>query len=688
MIINPVFREKKRLWLQQSKNVLGNWNTLPLKTALFLISTLALIAPGAAVRAEIVLGIIETYNPQTREATISLGEQDGVGKYDRGKIELTSLDNPNVRFVGANIVVTKVEKNFAVVSVREAPGVPVPIEPGARISLDTDSGIARREEEAKIIAAQQAEEARRQQQLEAAKAEKARRQRELEEARTAEARRQREQEEARILEARRQEEAAQAARRQQELEEVRAAEIRRQQEEAQAAQNQQESSTAPEVAELEPDLEEAKQFWQREDEGAPQATASDLPLDYLQAYSNARQQPSPETYYRFAQVLIDYEIEEQALNWLEETRSQFPETTAVNDLYRATLLIQQGKLAKGEKVLAAVNLPDSSFTSEFRSYIATQQGDWEQILAIAKPEKSAATYNNFLIARYCNQPFIFDRETDLSPKPCPFGEATPEPANSEIAEDEKPEKEELERLAALRAENREQVRQIGEQALAAYPEDPYILNTLGFIALQAEDYQQAFQHYEQLASILDRYDVTPPRLQLIKANAIEYVNNYNQNYEFLAENGEDLESLRSSQNSLGRAVLIGGAGTAISSALSNDVSPVGLAAGLVSTLLRFNQTRTRVKDIAKESNSIADQMHNTFTKDIDLLPTPPDLTADSLLKLTNKPVQPRQINQPSNNSQDNSAPTEPQASEEPLDPEAARIEDKMRQFDEFWQKSQ
>ncbi|MEL6787131.1 MAG: hypothetical protein AAFO76_06905, partial [Cyanobacteria bacterium J06607_15] len=223
-MLDPISHQHGYGWLRNKSQFFGNGNRT-FKTSLLLLSAIAMLLPGLAAEAEIIKGKIASYSPEDRQAVIDLGEEDGVGKHDQGKIKLTSLDNPNVEFIGANIVVVSVEENSAVVSVREAPGVQIPIQSGAAVTVDTESGIARREEEAKIIAAQQAEEARRQQQLEEARAEKARREREQEEARAAELRRQRELEEARIQETRRQQQIeiqrAEAARRQREIEEAR-----------------------------------------------------------------------------------------------------------------------------------------------------------------------------------------------------------------------------------------------------------------------------------------------------------------------------------------------------------------------------------------------------------------------------------------------------------------------------------
>ncbi len=683
-MIKPISRRNGHPLLLNKKGFISNWKILSLKTSLFLLSAATMLAPSLSVKAEIIMGIIETYNPQSRQATISLGKKDGVGKYDRGKIELTSLDSPDVKFIGANIVVISVEENSAVVEVREAPGVPVPIKQGAAVTLDTDSGIARREEEAKIIAAQQAEAAQRQQQLEAARAEQVRRQQEEEAAREAEIRRQQEIEAQRVAAARRQQEEAAArtaeARRQQEIEAQRieaerAAAVRRQEElEAERAAAAQ-SQPQPQPEEGAVDLNEAQDLWSSKSPENPKATAVDLPLDYLQAYTNAREQPSPETHYRFAEVLINYEISDQALAWLKETQLRFPETRGVNNLYRAVALIQQGKIKAGQNILEAANLPDNQVTDEFKSYLYTNKGEWDKVFALSETRDSAVIQNNHLIALYCTETFTFDRDTDLSPSPCPFGSAPPKPEPKTEAENDAKEEEEKdeEQVRAENAQKRETLRKIGEDAIAAYPDNPYILNTLGFIALQSEDYQLAYEYYQELATLVDQYDSTPPRLQLLKANAIKYVNNYNQNYEFLAENGEDLDSLRSEQNSVTDAIIIGGAGAAISSAFSDNASPVGIIGGVLATFLSFNKSRSREKSISQERDSIADQMHTTFTKDIDLVPTPPSLEANSLLNLTFGKTN---LDSGANNWDSNQS-----------DFNSAEIEQKLRQFDDFWEKN-
>ena len=595
----------------------NSWSShLRWKTSLFLLSTTALLVPSLPLRAEMVKGVIENYSPQNQQATISLGEEDGVGKYDRGKIQLTSLDSPNTKFIGANITVISVEENSAVVSVSEAPGIQVPIAAGAEIVLDTDSGLAQREEEAKVIAREQAEEARRQQQLEEARAEVARRQREAEVARAEVARRQREAEEARIIE----------ARRQQQLEAERIEQARQQQQaEAEAPTAQQ-----PDIA-LEPspqqdraELEEAEELWNSEAEGED---VDKLPSDYLLAYTNAREQPSPESYYKFAQVLIKYEIFDKASQWLEETKVRFPETAAVNNIYRGVALIEQGDVEAGQEILATTNLPPDPLTNDLKTYSYINQGQWDRALSLSNT-KTAASYNNNLIALYCKQPFTFDRDTNLPPGNCPL------PHESFEIEDDYEDTEELTEFEQ-NERNKQAIAKLAQEAIAAYPENPYILNTLGFIALQLEDYETAYDRYQQLSKLLARGSKIPPRFQILKANADNYATNYGQNHDFLASNTSDLASQRSEQDSVTDAIIIGGVGSTVTGVLRDDVGPVGIAGGIISMFLGMNRSKSRAESIEEERNSVLDQMHETFTKDMNLVPTPPELEANSLLKLTN-----------------------------------------------------
>ena len=597
------------------------------KTSLFLLSTAALLVPSLPLRAEMVKGIIENYSPQNQQATISLGEEDGVGKYDRGKIQLTSLDSPNTKFIGANITVISVEDNSAVVSVREAPGIQVPIQAGTEVVLDTDSGLAQREEEARVIAREQAEEARRQQQLEEARAEVARRQREAEVARAEVARRQREAEEARIIEARRQQQA--------EAERIEQARQQQQQAEAEAPTTQQPDIASQPSPQPDIELEEAEELWNSEAEAED---VDKLPSDYLLAYTNAREQPSPESYYKFAQVLINYEIFDKASEWLEETKERFPETAAANNLYRAVALIEQGDTEAGQEILATTNLPPDPLTNDFKTYSYINQGRWDRVLSFSNT-KTAASYNNNLIALYCKQPFTFDRDTNLPPGNCPL------PHQSFEIEEEDHDNDDGEFTEFEQNErNKQAVAKLAREAIAAYPENPYILNTLGFIALQSEDYETAYDYYQQLSKLLARGSKIPPRFQILKANADNYATNYGQNHDFLASNTTDLASQRSEQDSVTDAIIIGGVGSTVVGVLRDDVGPVGIAGGLISAFLGMNKSKSRSKSIEEERNSVLDQMHETFTKDMNLVPTPPELEANLLLKLTSRQTDQTNLN--------------------------------------------
>ncbi len=597
MKINSLFYRSRRSSFLKNKNSTSYWKSLSLKVIFSFLTAAAVFSPAFLVRAEIIIGIIEKYNPQRKQATINLGKKDGIGKYDRGKIELTSLDSPNVRFIGANVVVISVDENSAVVSVREAPGVQVPLQAGARVTVDTGSGLARREEEAKLLATQEAQQARRQRQLEQARAEQARRQRQLEQERAEQARRQQQLEQERT----------EQARRQQQLEQERAQQARRQQQ-----LEQKNTSIQQEPEDI--SLKEARELWRNSSpEDIQNGSISDLPSDYLKAYIAARRQPSPETYYQFARVLIDYDISDKALTWLEETQSRFPLTKAVNNFYRAVALASSGKIEQGQNLLDTSGMPSNQFIEELRSYLYTHKGMWNRVFSLSETSKSAITYNNYLIGLYCTRPPAPNRNTNIPVSNCPFGNAVS--------------------IQPQHYQDLTTLREISQDAIAKYPKNSYILNTLGFLALHSEDYNRAYDYYQQLAKVLDKYDTTPPHLQLLKANAINYVNNYNQNYEFLTSRTQNLQLLRSQQDSLTSLILLDGAGDIVTR-LDNGISSYGIAARVLSTLVRLRKSRIQARRIARERDSILDQMRLTFTRDINLVPARPELEPESLLKLS------------------------------------------------------
>ena len=587
--------------LQLTKNtVLNQQKNILVKTIILVFITSFAFVPGFLARAAMIIGLIESYDSQTKQATINLGKKDGLGKYDRGKIEFTSLDDPNVRFIGANIVVLSVKENSAVVSVREAPGVQIPVQVGARVTLDTESGLARREEEARLIAIEQNKKAQQQQQLEQARQQ----QRELEQARAAQARQQRELEQARAAQ----------AHQQRELEQARANPT---QPEPKLEQQNDRPQSQPKVF----DLEEARNFWKTASQADIQVggPASDLPSDYLQAYVKARTEPSPETYYKFAQILIDYEIPDKALMWLREAELRFPLTKSVNNYYEALALTANNYPEQSLDLLQNSSLADRQLLDEAKSYIWTQNGNWQEVIDLSEQRQSAVISNNYLIALYCDQPQTINRHTSLILSGCPS--SYQEPLKKVNPEDY---------LKNLKAAARE--------ARAKYPQDPYILNTIGFLALQTANYDLAYQHYQQLAQLLDSYASTPPQLQFIKANAINYINNYNQNYEFLASRSENLELLRSEQNSLTKWIAFEGIRD-VARRIDYDGSTNSIVTGILATLMRVNQSRMQARRIANERKSLLRQIQLTFTQDINLVSARPNLEPQSLLESASGKIQ-------------------------------------------------
>ncbi len=596
------------LLLQPSPNTsLHRRKNIFFKTVIFLLVTSMTLAPGFLARAAMIIGLIESYDPQTKQATINLGKKDGLGKYDRGKIEFTSLDDPNVRFIGANIVVLSVKENSAVVSVREAPGIPIPVKAGARVTLNTESGLARREEEARLIAMEQAKKAREQQQLEQARQRRAQEQ----------ARQRRAQEQAR------QRRAQEQARQRQAEEQARQ---RRAEEQARAAQTQPQIETKQpnNPTQSQPkafDLEEARNYWKTASQadievGGP---ASDLPSDYLQAYIEARTEPSPETYYQFAQILIDYQITDKALMWLTEAERRFPLTKSVNNYYEALALTENNYSPQSLNLLQRSGLSDNQLLEETKSYILTQNGNWQEVIELSEKRQSAVMSNNYLIALYCEQPQQLNPNTSLVLTGCPsdYKEAS-QKSNSE------------EYLTNLKAAARE--------AKAKYPNDPYIINTIGFLALKTENYDLAYKNYQKLAKLVDSYTSTPPHLQMLKANAINYINNYNQNYEFLASRSENLDILRSEQNSLTKLIAFQGIRD-VARRIDYDASTQSIVGGVLATLLRVNQSRMQARRIANERKALRRQIQSTFTKDINLVSARPDLEPKSLLESSSNNIQ-------------------------------------------------
>ena len=109
------------------------------------------------------------------------------------------------------------------------------------------------------------------------------------------------------------------------------------------------------------------------------------------------------------------------------------------------------------------------------------------------------------------------------------------------------------------------------------------------------------------------------------------MNNFNQNYEFLASTSQELELLRSQQDSATKLSVLNGVGNILTK-ITSGISPIGIVGILGGTLLGVRQSQTQTQSIIDEHNSVLDQMRTTFTRDITLMPARPELDAKSLLK--------------------------------------------------------
>ena len=635
------------------------WKTLYVPVIAFLLALLMTLGQGMIVFAAVMTGQIQSYTPAIRQATISLGAANGVGKYDRGQIELVSQDNPNSRFIAANIVVLQVKQNSALVEVREKEGVQVDIGPGALVLLETGSGQARLAEESRLAQqtqAQQAElgrqhdlleQARRQRQWEQAEADRVLRELQLEQARTRQAAQQREFELAQAERQRTEQVQQQQAQQTQDLQAQLAAEQRRQQElqlainaeierqqalqasiaEAEQAQRQLEIAQAEEEQARRVAVQQSqstallvgniRKLWKQPSEasiaaGGPNA---DLPQDYLQAYQQARSQPTPENYYAFAQVLIDYELPDKALMWLDEAETAFPQTKAINDAYEAIALTDMGMPYRGLSLLETSSLTDKKLSDEIRSYILTSMGEWDQVIALSESTPSAVTENNLMIAQYCQQPPAIDRHTELPPMPC-----------SVMGRDVSAEPDE---------DGLEAIQTFSQDISRHYSSDPYVLNTLGFLSLQIEDYEGAYRYYKELAQLLDRSNHTAPQLLDVKASAINYLNNYNQNYDFLVNQSQDLALLRAEYGQVMGISALRGISSVIAGATGATNAP-NMVVGAIRAIDGFFRARTRRQHIRAEQNSLLDQMRTTFRQDMRYVAARPNLEPRQLFQATRR----------------------------------------------------
>ena len=346
----------------------------------------------------------------------------------------------------------------------------------------------------------------------------------------------------------------------------------------------------------------------------PELSDSNLPQNYLDAYAAARTQPSPQTYYAFAKTLIDYELADEALLWLGEAEACFPRTRAVNRLYQAVAFGQKDRFAEAELALnEASQFAGEPIFTDIKSYLLTRQGKWEEVIALAESNPSDVNVSNYLIAQYCTNPPELERDSDIPPSPCPFGNVLGSVEPSE--------------------EGREQLTQITMQFGERETENPYLLNTLGFLALQMEDYDLAFRHYTQLAGIVaeeDRDRVAPSILALQESADI-YVRNYNQNNDFLKEKEQNLDLLRSRRRKL-TAISTGIAAASIATRIGGSSSTGSIIGTGIIALAQLFGGRGESKRLKREQRELLDSVRQTFLADITVLPARPDLDPNLLLR--------------------------------------------------------
>jgi tetratricopeptide (TPR) repeat protein len=438
---------------------------------------------------------VQRYDAHTRQARINLGSEDGLGTYDQGQIALTLEGESRNSFVDATVEVVQLTPSSALVQVQEKQGIDVPVQVGARVLMNTNSGVQAR----RTIT----------------------------------------------------------------------------------------------------------------DQCLAQANGNQLPAAYSQSYCLARNQPSPETYYNFAAIQLDYEQPENTLRWLNDAETQFPETKAINDVYEAVALTDLNRPQQGLSLLETVRLQEGELKQEVKSYILSKLGDWQGVMDVADQAPSAATWNNRLIAQYCQELPKPERETDVLPNTCPVagGSSFREPSQG----------------------GRETIERMAEQAARRYPRDPYMLNTLGFISLQLEDYSRAYQYYQQLAQMLNYVDENnaPPHLQDIKANTITYLNNYNQNYALLHNRNVDLGLLRAQQRQITSSSAIEG-GIRVVDRVSRGAGLFNIFSSVAATGAEIAISERNASQIRQEQQAILDQMRITFLQGVQYVAARPNLTLREL----------------------------------------------------------
>lgn len=515
---------------------------------------------GSASLAETVSGTVTSYAPERKEATIDLGSNAGIRTGDLGSISIPALSQGGGVPFGAFVSVVDVTPDSAVVSIRESDGVAQAIAQGLPVIIDAGASpapqVSQTEPASEVEPVPEASEV--------------------------------------------------------EAESTSSVEPVA---EASPVEPAPEGELASEASPQQPQPLQSSQSLLCPPQSLPELSDSNLPENYLQSYAAARTQPSPPTYYAFAKTLIDYELADEALLWLDEAEKCFPKTRSVNRLYRAVALGQKDRFAEAELALnEATQFANEPIYTEIESYLATRQGNWEEVIALADKEPTDITIGNHLIAQYCAKPPLLERKSEIPPSSCPFGN----PIDVEDPSDA----------------GREELSQVTARFGERETENTYLLNTLGFLALQMEDYDLAFRYYTQLSEAVENRDLAEPGILALQASADTYVRNYEQNIDFLKEKEQDIALLRSQRRTV-TAISTAAGVASVATRIGGSSSTGSIIGTGVVALARLFGGRRQSRRLKREQRELLDNVRQTFLSDITLLPARPDLDPNRLLSTGN-----------------------------------------------------
>lgn len=351
----------------------------------------------------------------------------------------------------------------------------------------------------------------------------------------------------------------------------------------------------------------------------PQLASTDLPQPYSQALCLASVQPSPESYYELIEMQINYGWLERAESWLDKAVTEFPSTRAANNIYKAVVLTEKDSPQQGFELFERVSMSDDELSVEIRNYILTAMGELQDEAELSAYQSSPLVWNNLLIGQYCQYSPELERNTNQPTDPCPINISTTPNEPS--------------------AEGRSKLLEMMNSHNSNSTRDPYLLNTLGFLSLQLEDYYNARRYYERLADQLEYVDQdSPVPLKRLKASADQYLANYDLNYQEFSEKKEYLDLLKARQEQ----VTLFSSINVVREYLQVIERPrracrnffcriIPGADEVLETVISIDQ----VNRVRSERNDLLDLMRQNFTQDIIYVTPRPTLDAREMLQVVN-----------------------------------------------------